>query len=502
MGGGGANSLDGPKTEENIVFEDVEEQQIEERKWVDFSASGYAGGTGKKNDPYQISCAEELAYFSVSLTKKNDSSGKYYVLTNDIFLNDGFFQENGTYHDGGDGILYSWTPVGSLYSNFYGEFDGQGNTVFGFYINSTENYRTFIYSNDGTIKNLKFKNTFLKGGGYSAVVTGATCQKSVIENVYVDAYVFGGTIAGIAGSILYGGGKFINCEMHGKINATGVVGGILVTGNVRDNMYYENCNNYADVKTTGHAAAFGIAKSDGKSTFINCNNYGDIVGKYQCAGIGKGMLFEDCNNYGDLRCENGSFAGVAVECTQRMTNCKNYGFASVGLCYYNYSGSVIENCENYGNTQVGIVATNYAGAIVNRCKSYSISTFNNPSGVVLTNYGYVKNVECYLKSSSNNVRGVCGELKEGSVVENVIFDGEVAPTAKFVMFGGVCLGKFENVISLMSTHKQYYGNDFSKFNINWKTGKIGLNAFDSGGLYQRKLTENHLIENNFSKKTT
>ena len=387
-----------------------------------------------------------------------------------------------------------------MYSSFAGTFDGQGHTIYGFYINSTVGYRTFIYSNHGNIKNLKFKKAFLKGGGYSAVVTGATTQNSVIENVYVDAYVSGGTVAGIAGSILYGGGKFINCEMHGKINATGVVGGILVTGNVRDGMYYENCNNYADVKTTGHAAAFGIAKADGKSTFINCNNYGTIVGKYQAAGIGKGDVFENCNNYGDLRCENGVFAGIAVECTKRMVNCKNYGFVSVGLCYYNYSGSVIQNCENYGDVQVGLVCTNYENAVINKCKTYFASTFNNPTYVAVTNYGKIKNIEGYLETNKNSVR-VISVLKEGSEVENILIFGKFTSNSRLSLYTEVFVGEYKNIICDTTTSKQFVSNDFSGFYINNKTGKIGLKALSGRGFYQGKVTEKWLNDEGFTKKT-
>ena len=56
-------------------------------------ATGFAGGSGTKADPYEISNGAELAYLmtligSESGYNRTQTSGKYYELTADIYLND------------------------------------------------------------------------------------------------------------------------------------------------------------------------------------------------------------------------------------------------------------------------------------------------------------------------------------------------------------------------------------------------------------------------------
>ena len=55
--------------------------------WGGTAATGFAGGTGTVNDPYLISTGEQLAYL-VSTTDSNTTNGKYFELTDDIYLND------------------------------------------------------------------------------------------------------------------------------------------------------------------------------------------------------------------------------------------------------------------------------------------------------------------------------------------------------------------------------------------------------------------------------
>ena len=46
----------------------------------------------------------------------------------------------------------------------------------------------------------------------------------------------------------------------------------------------------------------------------------------------------------------------------------------------------------------------------------------------------------------------------------------------------------------------FYGSDFSGFFVDYKTGKIGLNALSGKGFYQGKVTEKYLIDNGYVKK--
>ena len=51
-----------------------------------------------------------------------------------------------------------------------------------------------------------------------------------------------------------------------------------------------------------------------------------------------------------------------------------------------------------------------------------------------------------------------------------------------------------------TTHKQYYGSDFSGYYVDFKTGKIGLKSHSGKGFYQGKVTEEFLLAKGYEKK--
>ena len=46
-----------------------------------------------------------------------------------------------------------------------------------------------------------------------------------------------------------------------------------------------------------------------------------------------------------------------------------------------------------------------------------------------------------------------------------------------------------------------YGNDFSEFYVDFKTGKLGLKSFLGKGFYQGQITETWLLSHGYEKKT-
>ena len=84
----------------------------------DLYATQYAGGTGTKDDPYQISNDLELALLAHEVNNGTSTAGKYYKLTNNIILNQGL-----------------WMPIGTTTNKsgkdfgFQGKFDGDGYSV-------------------------------------------------------------------------------------------------------------------------------------------------------------------------------------------------------------------------------------------------------------------------------------------------------------------------------------------------------------------------------------
>ena len=77
----------------------------------------FAGGTGTREDPYEIATLEELKAFRDSVNNGESYQGTYIMLTADIDL------EN-----------KEWKPIGTEGKPFRGTFDGSGNTISNLYI--------------------------------------------------------------------------------------------------------------------------------------------------------------------------------------------------------------------------------------------------------------------------------------------------------------------------------------------------------------------------------
>ena len=144
---------------ENIAFHKVSL----ETPWNGTVAKNYAGGSGTEDDPYQIATAEQLA-----LLVNDDSDGKYYKLTSDIYLND-------VSSDDWTASAQNWDDT---QQRFKGSFDGDGHTIYGLYYNGSTNYAglfCFVQSNKipVEIKNIRLsKVSITTSGDYAGAFAG------------------------------------------------------------------------------------------------------------------------------------------------------------------------------------------------------------------------------------------------------------------------------------------------------------------------------------------
>ncbi|WP_455637446.1 DUF6383 domain-containing protein [Parabacteroides sp.] len=106
-------------------------------KWNGSVAAGFAGGNGDENDPYQISSGAELAYLAQQVNGGSNYSGKYFVLMNDIDLDN---QE--------------WTPIGDNYGYFKGIFDGNKKIIKNLTMNRSGTVGLFGIIAEATIQKL------------------------------------------------------------------------------------------------------------------------------------------------------------------------------------------------------------------------------------------------------------------------------------------------------------------------------------------------------------
>lgn len=93
-----------------------EEDTTQKYYSIDLYAEQYAGGTGTKDDPYQIKNDLQLAKLARDVNNGTATAGKYYKLVDDIHLSNGL-----------------WMPIGTTSAKvdkyFAGKFNGNGHTI-------------------------------------------------------------------------------------------------------------------------------------------------------------------------------------------------------------------------------------------------------------------------------------------------------------------------------------------------------------------------------------
>ena len=245
-----------------------------------------ARGDGSVDKPYEISTADELAWFrdyvNGIIVDEDEAAGTTHPsasvkLMDDIDLSDFCHAADGTKYTDEP----SWTPIGNSNNKYQGTFDGNDKIISNLYINATSNYTGFFgYAVDCRIKNITFDNAKVKNTNKNCtgILTGAF-EKCTIENIktLANCSVEGtDNTGGIAGA---GTGNISNCENRAMVNGTNNVGGIV--GNSSDNTI-SSCANYGAVTGTecnvGGMVGFFIS-----GTIQNCANYGDISGA-DCVG--------------------------------------------------------------------------------------------------------------------------------------------------------------------------------------------------------------------------
>lgn len=243
--------------------------------WDGTVAAGFAGGTGKVDDPWIISNAAELAYLASKSTGWNTYNGKYFKLTNDIYLN-----------DVSDPNWYSGTNLNSwMLKIFTGTLDGDGHVIHGIYITeatSAADGRTTKWAGfademniNSSFKNLGIEDSYIAASTTdSNVKVGAFAGRTVdwtavkgLENCYVSDTVrlTGYTVGGLTG-FAYAPSKIKITNCYSAAVLTGTKKGGLIgdapyeaTNNTLENCY----SSTADVQLVG-------GNFPNRPKYINC----------------------------------------------------------------------------------------------------------------------------------------------------------------------------------------------------------------------------------------
>ena len=115
--------------------------------WDGRVADEFSAGLGTAKQPYEISSGAELAYLAKQVNAGNEYADKFFVLTNDIDLND-----------------LEWLPIGNETYSFSGNLDGRMHSVINMsitnitYLERHENSDTYTYGLAGLFGSCKDAN--------------------------------------------------------------------------------------------------------------------------------------------------------------------------------------------------------------------------------------------------------------------------------------------------------------------------------------------------------
>ena len=308
-------------------------------KWTDFAAPDFAGGTGTKDDPYQIATAGQLAKLAEEVNSGvvgKTHSGEYFKLTAPIDLSG-----------------KRWVPIG--YGNqssksFSGYFDGNNQVITGLYVDERGNnvcaglFGVVVAISDETVlKNFCIEN--------AAIYAGNSEQPNL--NIY-GAGVLAGSLTTMGGS----SATFIgveNCQGTGQVDSKMYAGGLIGDAS---RAHVSDCS--ADVSVTGMCVSGGFVGNAFQGSYKNCTAKGSVSGGWATGGFA-GCVFESdasaeiehCVSYGDVTANNwntGGFVGYLEK-----------GKISNSVSYSNVTNTVTGWEPKTG----GFSGTNFGGNIQN-----------------------------------------------------------------------------------------------------------------------------------------
>ena len=406
-------------------------------------------GDGKKDSPYIITKAEELAWF-----RDQVNSGQYSICAK-IADNVEVIDMSTVCHaaDKSQNLEEkSWVPIGNRnIIKYRGTFDGNGKTITNLYINASQtsqnNMGLFGYTYQSTIKNLTFENANVTNTqSNTGILVGKAGYGSTLQNIKISK----------------------TCQIKGG-NYTGGI-----AGELDGNAY--NCVNYATVQGIKYVGGFlGMYSRKGNS-ITACANYGNVTASSEMAGglVGyfRGGTIQDCANYGDVKGTN-RVAGMAGFVSDgKVQNVFSYGNISVTNKTQNVG--MVFGCSVSGATE-GMVAY-YSGAklIVNG-KEKEVKAFGNGTPSEDNATGFTKD-----------------QLKSGVVA--YLLQRNASSKAKW----GQNLANNGDIYPVIGSEHQVYADNLT---LNCKTNKVVMSSFTNNPTssainYQHGQTINHHVATN------
>ncbi len=408
--------------------------------------SGYSGGTGEPNDPYQIADVNDL----LELASDDPNYDKCFILTADINLAGNTFTTAVIAHDRNGAIIdFQGTAFSGVFKgnehkimNLTIDTNGAGNDYLGLfgYINYSSEVNNIILENaristgdssniggligfndTGTISDCNVTGTII-GNSNSNCIGGLTGYNrgGIITNccstVIIEGAIYSRTIGGLTG--YNDGGIITYCFSSINISHAGGYTSGPVGGLVGDNQgIISDCNSSGTINTSiyenfSSTGTGGLVGGNGIDCFIiNCHSSINLAG-YSGGGLvgNNSGTINYCFSTGVITGESGTYYlgglvghntyyGNISRCYSTITVSSPYSFWSGGFVGYNVGD--INQCFSTGNISMGTDSYDIGGLV----------GFNN--------WGNIKN--CFSTSDVNcginsyHLGGLIGETNHGDI---------------------------------------------------------------------------------------
>ncbi|MCR5684495.1 MAG: leucine-rich repeat protein [Lachnospiraceae bacterium] len=339
-----------------------------------------------------ISSAEELA--KIGEDDGYPISGKY-MLTKDIDLG---------------GEAHTWKPLGFDGMGFCGEFDGQGHTISGMYVDAQSSDNIGLFSEVGG--NASVRNLTVEGR-----VTGKDC------------------VGGIAGKMWYG--SIENCESRVEVKGTSRVGGIAgydISGNI------SGCSSKGTV--SGEDFTGGIAGDCENADISGCASASPVSGGDNTGGMighGQAVVIEKCSCQAVLQGKNNVGGIIGGQDEGSVTGC---GFSGTvtgeksvgGIAGFAYKANMHDcSCEGTvtGKKKTGGIIGFDGGITLSGCSfAGTVTGLKNTGGIAGYIHGYCVTSDCH------NTGTVTGGKRTGAITGELIDADLVSCTSSM---SGMCL---------------------------------------------------------------
>ena len=425
------------------------------KPWDGTMAKEFACGSGTKLSPYIILTAEQLAKLAFIVgANETEYEGKYYKLAADIKLNDGKVIDDKGALVADSAKLHKWTPIGNSSVAFTGNFDGNGHTVSGMFINTTSSHNGLFGNSSGTVQNVTVADSWVTGGKQTGGIVGynvGTVQKvtnygsvsgvedcvggvvgnsnqknyrdnSILKDLLNEGVVSGkNNVGGIAGCAVYVTADSL--KNTASIDGFGYVGGIfggIGSSSKNEVRYLSNTG-----KINGSHFVGGISGSCGGNPYINnhsnTSSYSCLKSGFQCGTLSKSQnegLVTGLYYVGGIL---GMACSGTISSLGNVANIEGeYGVAGVvGSVAYIKSSVLYNRSDVYGKTYVGGVFGYNKEGVTN--SAYSTGKVDGDSLVGLMigyNYNTTMADYYYLKQGDqepfgqNNGGGVATPMTE------------------------------------------------------------------------------------------